>query len=97
MIAVAAQRHAPHSPPVMMRAINGAGVVRFGIIGSLSAINSPIASRESIATAVVDPMNASDDACRFNQPRCAAHATTAGAVNDRKPATIPIPRAKAKT
>ena len=40
----------------MTRAINGAGAVRFGIVGSLSAINSPNASRENIATAVVDPM-----------------------------------------
>ena len=80
-----------------MRAINGAGAVRFGIIGSLSAINSPIASTESIATAGVDPMNASDEPCRFNQLRCAPHATTAGAVNERNPATIPIPRARTKT
>jgi hypothetical protein len=81
----------------MMRAINGAGAVRFDIIGSLSAINSPIASTENIATATVDPMNASGEPCRFNQPRCAPHATTAGAVNERNPATIPIPRARAKT
>ena len=81
----------------MMRASNGAGAVRFGIIGSLSAINSPIASTESIATAVVDPMNASGEPCRFNQLRCAPHATTAGAVNERNPATIPIPRARTKT
>ena len=40
----------------MMRAINGAGAVRFCIMGSLSAINSPIASTENTATAVVDPM-----------------------------------------
>ena len=55
----------------MMRAINGAGAVRFGIVGSLSAINSPIASRENITTAAVDPMNASGEPCKFNQLRCA--------------------------
>jgi hypothetical protein len=44
-----------------MRAINGAGEVRFGIIGSLSATNSPIASRENIATDAVDSMNANGD------------------------------------
>ena len=81
----------------MMRAIKGTGAVRFGIIGSLSATNSPIASTENIPTAVVDPMNASGDPCRFNQPRYAPHATTAGAVSERNPATIPIPRAKRKT
>ena len=49
------------------RAINGAGEVRFGTIGSLSAANSPIASRENIATAVVDPMNANGESWRFKQ------------------------------
>src|SRR4029453_1096079 len=42
----AAQRHAPQRPPVTTRAINGAGAVRFGIIGSLSAINPPIGGTE---------------------------------------------------
>jgi hypothetical protein len=45
----------------MMRATSGAGAVRFDIAGSLSPINSPIASTENIVTAVVDPMNASGD------------------------------------
>lgn len=57
----AAQRHAPQSAPVMMRAVNGAGAVRFDIIGSLSAMSSPIASTENIATAVVDPMKATGE------------------------------------
>jgi hypothetical protein len=63
----------------------------------LSATNSLIASTENIPTAVVDPMNASDEPCRFNQLRYPPHATTAGAVNERNPATIPIPRARRKT
>jgi hypothetical protein len=81
----------------MMRANNGAGAVRFGMIGNLSATNSPIASSENIATNAVELMNPSAESCRFSQPKCAAHATTAGAVNERKPATIPIPIARTKT
>src|SRR5262249_53971592 len=64
---------------------------------SLSTINSPIASRENVATAAVDPMNASGEPCRFNKSKCANHATTAGASNERSPATIPIPMANRKT
>jgi hypothetical protein len=41
-------------------------------------------------------MNASGEPCKFSQLKCAAHATTAGAVNERNPATIPIPKAKTK-
>jgi hypothetical protein len=67
------------------------------MLGNLSATNSPIASRENIATAVVDPIKARNEPCKFNHPRCAAQATTAGAINERKPATIPIPIAKTKT
>lgn len=91
-----AQTHAPQSPPVKMRANKPTSAVRFGVLGSLSATNSPIASRENITTAVVDPINATGEPSRFNRPRCVAHATTAGAVNERKPATIPIPPARTK-
>jgi hypothetical protein len=78
------------------RANNGARVVRLGVLGSLSAINSPIASIENIATAVLDPINASGEPFRFSQSKCAAHARNAGASNERNPATIPIPIAKTK-
>ncbi len=81
----------------LRRANNGAKAVRFGVAGSLSAINSPMAKMENIATAAVDPINARGEPCRFNQPQCAAQATTAGGSNERKPATIPIPIAKTKT
>ena len=40
-------------------------------------------------------MNATGEPCRFNHPRYAAQLTTAGAVSVRKPATTPIPKAKA--
>src|SRR5262249_4497616 len=39
-------------------------------------------------------MNANGEAERFIQPRWAAQATTAGAVNERKPATTPIQNAR---
>ena len=42
-------------------------------------------------TAQIDPINASRDPERFIHPRYAAHATTAGAVIVRNPATAPIP------
>jgi len=84
---VAAQRLAPLRPPRRNRANNGAKAVRFGVPGSLSAINSPMAKVENIATAAVDPINARGEPCRFNQPKCAAQATTAGGSNERKPAT----------
>src|SRR5436309_14353318 len=92
-----AQSHVTKKTTGGARAINGAGEVSVGTIGSLSASNSPIASRENIATAVVDPMNANGKSWRFNQFRCAPHVTTAGAVSERSPATTPIPRARRKT
>jgi hypothetical protein len=58
---------------------------------------APMAKMENIATAAVDPINARGEPCRFNHPKCAAQATTAGGSNERKPATIPIPIAKTKT
>src|SRR5262245_58572669 len=45
-------------------------------------------------TAQTEPMNANGEAERFIHPRWAAQATTAGAVNDRKPATIPMQNAR---
>ena len=48
-------------------------------------------------TAMIDPMKAIGELLRFNQPRCAAHATTAGGVNERNPAPKPMPRVNART
>src|SRR5438132_13100346 len=92
----AAQKDAPHSPPVTMRATNGTSAVRFGDVGSLSAINSPLATMENTTAAAVDPIEARRDPLKYSQPRCAAQATTAGAVNEGRPATIPNPIARAK-
>src|SRR5262245_53738805 len=41
-----------------------------------------------------EPINANGEPDRLIQPRRAAQATTAGAVNDRKPAMIPIQNAR---
>src|SRR6266404_3621223 len=79
-----------------MRASKGAGAVRFGVLGNLSATNSPIARSENIAAANVDPIKARGEVCRFNHPRWAAQLTTAGAISERKPETTPIPTANAK-
>jgi len=46
--------------------------------------------------AVVEVMNANGVAERSIHARCAAHATTAGAVMDRSPATNPTPNARNK-
>jgi hypothetical protein len=50
-----------------------------------------------MATAAVDPINASWEPARLSQFRCAAQAVTAGAVRDRIPDTIPIAKARTKT
>ena len=50
-----------------------------------------------VTTATVDPIKPKGDAESFNHPSFAAHATTAGAVIDRKPATTPIPNARRNT
>ena len=51
------------------------------------------APRVKMPTAQADPMKARAEPERLIQPRCAAQATTAGAVMDRNPATTPIPKA----
>ena len=71
--------------------------MRLGVEGSLSAMSSAMASTVKMATAAVDPMKASREPARFSQLRCAAHAATAGAVNDRIPETMPIAKARTKT
>src|SRR5208282_3232881 len=88
---------APESAPQKNRAISPTGAVRLGVEGSLSAISSAIASTLKIATAAVEPMNASREPARFSQLLRAAQATTAGPVNDRIPETIPIANASTRT
>src|SRR5215216_3280043 len=88
---------APARAPMTIRAINGPGVVRFGVMGSRSATYSATARMEKIATAAVDPMNARGEPLRSSHPRCAAQLTAAGAVSERKPATNPIPAARRRT
>ena len=46
-----------------------------------------------MTTAHTEPMNANGEPERLSQPKCAAQATTAGAVSERSPATTPIPNA----
>src|SRR6266480_2901570 len=92
-----AQRDAPQRPPMRMRASKGTREVRLGVLGILSAINSPIANSERIATATVDPINARGELCRFNHRRLRAQSSAARAVSERTPATIPILTAKAQT
>jgi hypothetical protein len=54
-------------------------------------MNSPKAPTVKMPTAQAEPMKAKGEPDRWIQPKCAAQATTAGAVMERKPATTPIP------
>jgi hypothetical protein len=47
-----------------------------------------------MTTVTIDPIKARGDPWRFNHPRYAAQLTAAGAVNERNPATTPIPKAE---
>ena len=85
--------HAPLSAPVTIRAESPTAAVRAGVLGSWSATNSTSANTLKMTTAQIEPMNANGESCRWSQPECAAHAPTAGAVSERRPATTPIPRA----
>src|SRR6266404_6951716 len=60
-------------------------------------MSSKMARRVKMTTAAVDPMKASGVPSRCSQPRCAAHATAAGAVSARKPAMTPIANARRRT
>src|SRR5580658_9047050 len=88
---------APARAPKTKRAISPTGAVRLGVPGSLSTMSSTIASTVKMATAAVDPINASRVPARLSQLRCAAQAVTAGAVRDRIPDTIPIAKARTRT
>src|SRR5271155_2518073 len=65
--------------------------------GSLSAISSPMANREKIAREILLAKKARWESWRCSQPRNAPHATTAGAVIERRPQTAPIRKAKRRS
>src|SRR5579863_2003740 len=90
-------RAAPHNAPKTMRAIRPTGAVRAGAFGSLSAISSTTAPTVKTATAASEPRKWTRVWPRSIQPRCAAQATTAGAVRERKPQTTPIKNARTRT
>src|ERR1035438_7251049 len=85
-------RHEPESRPMIMRALRPTGAVRAGALGSWSATNSTSARMLNRPTAHADPMKANGEPERLIHPRWAAHATTAGAVRERRPVTRPIPK-----
>src|SRR5580704_7598370 len=88
---------APDRAPQKNRAIRPTDAVRLGVEGSLSAISSTMASTVKMATAAVDPVNASRVPARLSQLRCAAHAATAGAVKERIPDTMPMAKVRKRT
>src|SRR5262245_12905785 len=91
----AAPRHAPVSKPITMRALRPTAAVLAGPLGSCSDTHSTSAASVKLTTAHFQPMNATGAPASLSQPKCAAQATTAGAVSDRRPATTPIPNANA--
>src|ERR1035438_7157189 len=91
------QKAAPDNAPMIIRSINGPGLVRAAIQDCLSSTSSTRASAEETQTAVVVPRNASLDPPRCSHPRCAAKQTAAGAVKDRIPAIIPMANASPST
>src|SRR5665213_808039 len=88
--------HAPHKAPRRMRGINPERSVLFGAEGSWSAINSPMARSVKTVMAAILPIKRNDVLARSIQLRCAAQATTAGAVRARSPQTKPIVKAEIK-
>src|SRR6266478_4051753 len=88
---------APERPPRTRRAIKTGGRVRLGIEGSLSATSSPAARRENNATVAVAPIKLRTVLWRVIQLRCAAQATIAGGVMERRPVATPIAKARRRT
>ena len=68
----------------------GAGLVRFGVFGSLSATTSASARDDRIMIAVHEPKKDIHEPLRSSHPRCAAQLTNAGAVSERNPAMTPM-------
>src|SRR5438105_3442655 len=91
-----APRAAPHNAPITIRPMNGTGAFRLGVFGSLSLINSPIASTLNTYGVAAKPREASQVFSRCSQPSRAAQLTAAGAVMERSPATTPMKNAKTK-
>ena len=81
---------APQNAPLKIRAMNPLGALRLGVFGSLSTINSPIASRVRIKGDARAPRNPKGVLLRCNHCKRAAQLMAAGAVNVRDPATPPI-------
>jgi hypothetical protein len=76
-----------------MRAISPGGAVRFGAFGNLSTTSSANASTVKITTEATEPMSDYGPSI-LSQPRCAAHAVTAGAVSERRPLNNPMRKAR---
>src|SRR5580704_8213190 len=84
---------APQNAPLTIRETNPVGALRLGVFGSLSTINSLIASRVRINGAATLPRNPSGVPLRCSHCNRAPQLTAAGAVNVRDPATTPISNA----
>src|SRR5271155_4115463 len=76
-----------------MRVINWGGVLRLGVFGNLSLINSPMAKTVKMMGVYLKPMNAIGVPATANIPRRAAQLAAAGAIIARSPETIPSNKA----
>src|SRR6202044_2867170 len=85
----AAPTVAPTKHPLTMRAMNPGGALRLGVFGSLSLINSPIASRGKMIGVYLNPIKAMGVPDTANSPIRAAQLVTAGDVMVHSPDTIP--------
>src|SRR3954454_6121873 len=90
-----AESAAAQAAPLRIRAASAEGAVRFGVNGSLSAINSPRASAEITDAAEFLLKKRKRRPGEDIHRSCAAQVTAAGAVIERRPATAPIPIASA--
>src|SRR4029079_841888 len=79
----------PDIAPDQSRATKGPGLVRAGVLGSLSPTSSPSASAENTQAVTGSPRNESSGPSSRSRPSRAAQATKAGAVIVRRPATAP--------
>src|SRR5262249_54063614 len=94
-LSLLAHNAAPHKAPVTILPENPIAAFRLGVFGSLSAINSPIASRLTMYGVAVAPKNESHVPCTFTLPNDAAQLTRASGVNDRYPERRPARNANA--
>src|SRR5690349_10546346 len=84
----------PDIAPDTSRATNGPGLVRAGVLGSLSPTSSPSASAVNTQAVTGRPKNDRRVPSRRSRPRWAAQATKASGVIVRRPATAPIKNAE---